>query len=268
MSTAFPGGVDSFPDPVGTDLLDNAAALLKHATQHTNVNDAVNAIETQLNLTGLLTGSGVPAGGTGVNTNLYLDTASGIIYRKTAGTWAAIYTPAGGGGSGADLASALGVTTMPRSVVTTTWASGNQSLTLTGFVPQVSFTAARIKGVAAATTTPTSAWLGIYSVNASGDGTLIATTANTPAIGTAGAYSVTLVTPVALTAGGAYVLARLGVGAGLSGLGAPSMNASVSTLTVRPFCSASLAGQTTLPASFTFASLAASTTPIYNEVTI
>lgn len=234
MSTNYPTGLDSY-----TAHADGVGEVISAATINA-LQDAVAALQVKAGVTSSAD-------------------ASSLDYKVA---------HASGGGSGSDLASAIGVTTMPRSAVTTTWASGNQSLTLTGFVPQVSFTAARIKGVAVSTTTPTSAWLGIYSLDASGNGTLIATTANTPSIGTSGTYSVALVSPVALTAGGAYVLARLGVGAGLSGCGAPSMSANVSTLTIRPFCSASLASQTTLPASFTFASLAASTTPIYNEITV
>lgn len=46
MATAYPGGIDNFNDPTAGDNLDTAAVL--HTTQHTNVNDAVNAIETEL----------------------------------------------------------------------------------------------------------------------------------------------------------------------------------------------------------------------------
>lgn len=46
MATAYPGGIDSFNDPTGGDNLDTALVL--HTTQHTNVNDAVQAIETEL----------------------------------------------------------------------------------------------------------------------------------------------------------------------------------------------------------------------------
>lgn len=91
MSTNFPASVDTYTNPAPTDTLDSLA--VPHASQHDNLNDAMTAVQTYALANGLLTGSGVPAGGTGVNTNLYLDTASGIIYRKTAGTWAAIYTP-------------------------------------------------------------------------------------------------------------------------------------------------------------------------------
>lgn len=94
MSTNFPSSVDTYTNPAPTDTLDSVS--VPHAGQHDNLNDAMTAVQTYALANGLLTGSGVPAGGTGVNTNLYLDTVSGIIYRKTAGTWAAVYTPAGG----------------------------------------------------------------------------------------------------------------------------------------------------------------------------
>lgn len=52
MATAFPGGLDSFLNPVGTDLLDNATAALKHATQHDNINDSVAALEAKVGIDG------------------------------------------------------------------------------------------------------------------------------------------------------------------------------------------------------------------------
>ncbi len=43
MATSFPGALDSFTNPAGTDAL-NAVAV-PHAAQHTNANDAVEAIQ-------------------------------------------------------------------------------------------------------------------------------------------------------------------------------------------------------------------------------
>lgn len=124
MASSFPGAVDNFsPSPTPTSPRNNPSLSGKIV----KLQDASVAVETYLGITGsadptsitnktnantaaavanaanivttagLLFGSGVPAGGTGVNGNLYLDTATGIIYRKTAGSWAATYTPAAGG---------------------------------------------------------------------------------------------------------------------------------------------------------------------------
>src|ERR1700754_1581255 len=46
MATAFPGGIDNFNNPTGVNNLSDAPVI--HHSQHTNVNDAVKAIETEL----------------------------------------------------------------------------------------------------------------------------------------------------------------------------------------------------------------------------
>ena len=102
---AYPSTIDAFPDPLPDDPR-NAPSL---AGGQVLQNSAIEAIETYVgvsgsavpgtvtnnitNTSGWLFASGVPAGGTGSNGNLYTDTATGIIYRKTAGSWAATYTP-------------------------------------------------------------------------------------------------------------------------------------------------------------------------------
>lgn len=48
MSTNFPNSIDTFPNPSPTDKVNNATALLKHSTQHTNINDAVEALEAKV----------------------------------------------------------------------------------------------------------------------------------------------------------------------------------------------------------------------------
>ena len=50
MTTAFPGAIDAFTNPTATDALDSAT--VPHATQHANINDAVEAIETAIGTTG------------------------------------------------------------------------------------------------------------------------------------------------------------------------------------------------------------------------
>lgn len=46
MASSFPGGLDNFTNPTASDTLDSAT--VPHATQHANVNDAVEAIESTL----------------------------------------------------------------------------------------------------------------------------------------------------------------------------------------------------------------------------
>lgn len=44
-------------------------------------------------------GSGAPSGGTGVDGDYYIDTASGDMYTKSGGSWSFLFTLSGGGGS-------------------------------------------------------------------------------------------------------------------------------------------------------------------------
>jgi hypothetical protein len=46
MATAYPGGIDDFTNPSPTDTLNSVT--VPHATQHSDLNDAVEAIETAL----------------------------------------------------------------------------------------------------------------------------------------------------------------------------------------------------------------------------
>ena len=46
MATNYPSSLDNFINPTSTDTLDSAT--VPHASQHTDINDAVEAIETAL----------------------------------------------------------------------------------------------------------------------------------------------------------------------------------------------------------------------------
>ena len=46
MASSFPGGLDNFTNPTATDTLDSAT--VPHAAQHSNANDAIEAIESTL----------------------------------------------------------------------------------------------------------------------------------------------------------------------------------------------------------------------------
>lgn len=52
MSTSYPGAIDTLANPAGNDLLANSTPGLVHSTQHGNANDAIEAIETKLGITG------------------------------------------------------------------------------------------------------------------------------------------------------------------------------------------------------------------------
>jgi hypothetical protein len=46
MATNYPGAIDNLTNPTSTDTLDSAT--VPHAGQHTDANDAIEAIETEL----------------------------------------------------------------------------------------------------------------------------------------------------------------------------------------------------------------------------
>ena len=46
MATNFPNGLDNFPNPTGATVLDQPG--LRHDEQHTNANDAIEALESKL----------------------------------------------------------------------------------------------------------------------------------------------------------------------------------------------------------------------------
>lgn len=92
MATNFPGSVDSFTNPTSGDTLDSPS----HAAQHTNVNDAVEAIETHL-LDGYL-----------YRQTVYF-TSSGTFTKATYPWLRAVRVKcqgAGGGGGGAEITAA------------------------------------------------------------------------------------------------------------------------------------------------------------------
>ena len=100
MTTAFPGAIDDFTNPVGGDPLDSVT--VPHASQHANINDAVEAIETAIGTTAAPvlaplaspTFTGVPAAPTAAvatnttqiaTTEFVLANAGSISYGYTSG---------------------------------------------------------------------------------------------------------------------------------------------------------------------------------------
>jgi len=50
VPTSFPTGLDAFPNPTASDLVENATADLDHHAQHANANDAVEALEAKVGI--------------------------------------------------------------------------------------------------------------------------------------------------------------------------------------------------------------------------
>ena len=48
----FPTSLDTFSNPVGTDKVNNAVSGLKHSTQHSNANDAIEALQAKVGVNG------------------------------------------------------------------------------------------------------------------------------------------------------------------------------------------------------------------------
>lgn len=48
MPTSYPGGLDAFVNPAAADAVENANDALDHHAQHSNANDAIEAIEAEL----------------------------------------------------------------------------------------------------------------------------------------------------------------------------------------------------------------------------
>lgn len=52
MAITFPTTLDTFTNPAGTDLLENATSALDHDVQHSNANDAIEALEAKVGVNG------------------------------------------------------------------------------------------------------------------------------------------------------------------------------------------------------------------------
>lgn len=238
MTTSnFPTSLDSFTAVAGTDKRNASPSL---STRLTKLADAVAALEAKV----------------GVD--------------SSAVTSSLDYKVANGGATGLEIAN--GCSTMPRPLAASNTGTFSGGFELyTGFVPLRSFTAANISVATTGTSTsPTHAWLGIYSVAANGDLTRIAITADTTALGTNGARKVPLVTPVALTGGSAYAVAALFVGATMGLACNGSLPVTTITAMNMPFLSGynTGGGSTALPATRLFSALTMYTKPVYAEITV
>lgn len=159
--------------------------------------------------------------------------------------------------------SLTGIETMPRSDMTNqAQATSSGAVRLTYFTAQVTYTATNVLtyvGTTAAGATPTLCKVGFYTVASNGDLTLVALTANTTSLWAGSAtteYNTALSSSYQFIAGQRYAAATLVV----TGAAAPTLCGSPgsvsSALNARaPRISASLSGQTDLPASISSGSL-------------
>lgn len=128
MTTAFPGAIDAFTNPTASDNLDSVT--VPHASQHANVNDAVEAIETAIGTTAAPvlaklaspTFTGVPAAPTaaaGTNTTQIATTAFVLAATKGFGQISGYYYRTAGGTLGTTSAAVLNsVYYVPLTIVT------------------------------------------------------------------------------------------------------------------------------------------------------
>lgn len=169
-----------------------------------------------------------------------------------------------------------GMTTMPRVCVTSSAVSlPVGQVHLTGFVSQNTYPAGHINFYGGSSVaTPTNSFLGLYSVDGSGNLTLIASTADQGAGlgGSAGPHKIALSSSVAITAGTAYMVGILLVGSFLmlpTAAGAP-MSTVIAAITNTPKA-AGVNGSalTTLPASISSAGISTvgSAVAVYYEIT-
>lgn len=153
-----------------------------------------------------------------------------------------------------------GVANYPAQSLATTSTTTTGRLNLSGFIAGKSFTAANIIGYASAAGTSVTLFkYGLYTLDSSGNGTLVASTANqsTAANGFNGVRSYALSSSYAVTAGTAYALALLSVGGNAPQYACnttTAFNGAISGI-AQPFLFAGLDSQTDLPSSFTYASL-------------
>lgn len=278
MSTNYPTGLDSYTtrnpgDTIASATIDNlqdAVAALQ-AKAGINGSAVTSSLDYKTTTNVYLTGSGVPSGGTGANGNLYMDTATGIVYLKTAGTWASIYTPSGGGATGGTTDQygfqlVGGIGTLPsRRTLSNFGNIGSGTLYLNYFRAPSSLTVNTVRyGLTSAATGTTLSRFGIYAVTSSTGAltSLLASCANDTTIFT-GSASASAYRTKALSAGLAltqdtwYCLATLWTGSGSSPqvwtntLQSPSGAVMLSP----PVLAAAVGGQTDLPASVASGSL-------------
>lgn len=158
---------------------------------------------------------------------------------------------------------AVGEETIARDLASSsTIAVASGELRLTYFTARKTEPSTQVRvptGGTAAAATPTLCRIGLYTVAANGNGTLVAAIANDTALfaATFTAYTRTWASPVAKVAGRRYAVGILVVTAAATPTfaGVNAAGSVASEATVVPRLSGTLTGQTDLPASFTDAGL-------------
>lgn len=154
----------------------------------------------------------------------------------------------------------IGQATFPRSFATTAVAPGSGNMRLTYFTAWKTETSVSVRMVAGSTpaVAPTLSRVGLYTVAANGDGTLVASFANDTAFLSAASttYTKAWTTPYAVVKGQRLALGQLMVaGTTSTVLGATVSNAAEAA--EAPRMTGTVGGQADLPASFLSASVTA-----------
>lgn len=184
-----------------------------------------------------------------------------------------------GAPAGGDLTIVNGVTTADRALcMYVANLNGGIAITdgviyLVGFIPTQLTNASTVTlRCTAGGTSQTGAFVGIYQLDASGNGTRIAQSASTTSIiSSSGTKVVPLTTPALLQPGVAYAFALLSVGPGSGNgavYGAAGGDTTIAKLNVQPYAAGtSGTGQSTLPATLAASTVTAGGNFIYAELT-
>lgn len=269
MASNYPTGLDSFLNPVGSDKLNNAVNLKKHATQHTNENDAIENIQEYVGVVG----SSDPASLTYQLDNIVLTPgptgptgATGAT--GPTGATGATGTSAAFANDGVEKITATSFASFNRKLGIAVQSRISQRLYLSAFWAPINITVGTVSIVVDTIgTTSTSTLLGLYSLDGADAGTLVASTANdTVFLNTNGVRTKSFTVPVALTAGNRYAFALLQDGGTQATLAKYNIANAVGSVNVAfttiPFEAAYRTGQTSL-AAFTKADLTSNTDYTY-----
>jgi hypothetical protein len=159
---------------------------------------------------------------------------------------------------------------MERYEANQTVVTGNQNLRMVAITPRQDKLSTGVRMSTSATgaaATPTLIRIGLYTINAAGDGTLVASTPNDTALFSAinTIYDKNWSVPYQVIAGTRYAVGLLVVSGATtpSMIGAAQGNSMQTENIVLPWCAVVLTGQANLPASFLYASLSTSANPAY-----
>lgn len=161
MTTSFPTGLDAFTNPTPSNTLDDPS--VRHSEQHSNINDAVEALEAKVGVTtstatsshdyklGFVQSSNRAAPCTASPTGV------ATVYLDGTGQWS---TPAGGGGGGSGVSSSASFLTLATnstldnervvtsgSMITLTDAGAGSTLTIAVTASAAAFTGGTLSGV-------------------------------------------------------------------------------------------------------------------------